>query len=113
MTQQEKKLKSIIQTHITALTAEITNIQNLLQPIKKDCALDNTAHQSLKQEQNINIQRYEIAKIRLNKLKTAYLRVDTDEYGVCKECEEDINIARLKLIPESQYCITCMNELRL
>jgi len=114
MTQQQKQeLKSIIQTQIAALTDEIKSIQNLLQPIKKDCALDNTAHQSLKQEQNINIQRYDIAKIRLNKLKAAYLRVGTDEYGICKECEEDINIARLKLIPESQYCITCMNELGL
>ncbi|WP_457744598.1 TraR/DksA family transcriptional regulator [Sulfurimonas sp.] len=111
--EQKQELKSIIQIQILTLTDEITTIQKLLQPIKKDCALDNVAHQSLKQDQNINIQRYEVSKIRLGKLKAAYLRVDTNEYGVCKECEEDINIARLKLIPESQYCISCMNELGL
>jgi DnaK suppressor protein len=106
MTQQERQeLKSIIQTQIAVLTAKITTIQNLLQPIKKDCALDNTAHQSL------NIQRNEVATIKLNKLNAAYLRIDTDEYGICKECEEDINIAHLKLILESGYCIPCMNEL--
>ena len=111
--EKKQELKKVIQTQIAELTDEIANIQTLLQPIKKDCSLDNAAHQSLKQDQNINIRKYEVAKIRLNKLKAAYLRVDTEEYGVCKECEEDINIGRLKLIPESEHCIACMNELGL
>ena len=64
-----------------------------------------------KQDQNINIQRYEVAKVRLNRLKASYLTIDNKEYGVCQECEEDINIERLKLIPESKYCVACMNEL--
>ncbi len=114
MTQQEKEeLKHIIQTEIAALTDEITTIQRALRPIKKDCSLDSIDHKMLKQDQNINIQRYEVAKQRLNRLKTAYLNIDNKEYGVCQECEEDINIERLKLIPESKYCVSCMNELGL
>ncbi len=114
MTQQEKEeLKHIIQTEIAALTDEITTIQRALRPIKKDCSLDSIDHKMLKQEQNINIQRYEVAKQRLNRLKAAYLNIDNREYGVCQECEEDINIERLKLIPESKYCVSCMNELGL
>lgn len=114
MTQQEKQeLKHIIQTEIAALTDEIANIQTSLQPIKKDCSLDSIDHKMLKQDQNINIQRYEVAKQRLNRLKATYLTIDNKEYGVCQECEEDINIERLKLIPESKYCVACMNELGL
>jgi len=112
MTHLEKQeLKTIIQTEIEILTDEITNIQISLQPIKKDCSLDSIDHKMLKQDQNINIQRYEVAKARLNRLKAAYLTIDSKEYGICKECEEDINIERLKLIPESKYCVACMNEL--
>lgn len=112
MTQQEKQeLKNRIETEISMLMAEIENIQKKLEPIKKDCSLDSIDHKMLKQEQNVNIQRFEVAKIRLNKLKRAYLNVDSDEYGICKECEEDINIERLKLMPESEYCVPCMNEL--
>ena len=114
MTQQEKQeLKNIIQTEIAALTDEIANIQTSLQPIKKDCSLDSIDHKMLKQDQNINIQRYEVAKQRLNRLKAPYLTINNKEYGVCQECEEDINIERLKLIPESKYCVACMNELGL
>ena len=114
MTQQEKEeLKDIIQTEITALEDEIATIQISLRPIKKDCSLDSIDHKMLKQDQNINIQRYEVAKQRLNRLKAAYLNIDNKEYGVCQECEEDINIDRLKLVPESKYCVSCMNELGL
>jgi DnaK suppressor protein len=114
MTEQEKKeLKSNLQSEITLLSKEIKAIEELLHPIKKDCSLDNTAHQSLKQDQNINIQRYETAKKRLNRLKSASLKIDTKEYGICKECDEEISIERLKIMPESEYCVDCMNELGL
>ncbi len=95
------------------LIAEIANIEAGLKPIKKDCSLDSIDHKMLKQDQNINIQRYEVAKIRLNKLKVAYINIDNKEYGVCQECEEDIHIERLKLMPESKYCVACMSELGL
>jgi len=45
--------------------------------------------------------------------KHAYLKIDTPEYGVCKECEEEISLERLRLMPESVYCVECMNELGL
>ena len=114
MTQQEKEeLKYIIQTEISALSDEIVSLEDALKPIKKDCSLDSIDHKMLKQDQNVNIQRYEVAKQRLNRLKAAYLNIDNKEYGICQECEEDINIERLKLIPESKYCVSCMNELGL
>ena len=114
MNQQDKQeLKKIIEAEITILSDEIENIQTVLKPIKKDCSLDSIDHKMLKQEQNVNIQRYEVAKARLNRLKVAYLNIDNRGYGVCQECEEDINIERLKLIPESKYCVACMNELGL
>jgi len=114
MTQQQKQqLKSIIQTEIENLNDEIHTIESSLKPIKKDCSLDSIDHKMLKQQQNIDIQRYEVAKARLNRLKSAYLSIDNKEYGICQECEEEINIERLKLVPESKYCVSCMNELGL
>jgi DnaK suppressor protein len=110
---ERQELKQHIASEILELETQISELQNKLRPIRKDCSLDNAAHQGLKQEQNINIQRYEEAKKRLNRLKNAYMKVDTKEYGICQECEEEIALQRLKLIPESQYCVACMNELGL
>lgn len=33
-------------------------------------------------------------------------------YGMCERCHTAIPLARLKLIPEAQYCIDCEKKLR-
>lgn len=112
MTQtQKQELKTIITQEINDLTGELESLKNDLKPIKKDCSLDSIDHKILKQDQNITIQRYESVKKRLSRLRATMMKIDTDQYGICKECEEEINIERLKLVPESQYCVECMYEL--
>ncbi len=37
----------------------------------------------------------------------ALLRVEDDEYGVCQNCEKDINPKRLAAIPWARYCLSC------
>ncbi|MGB7208178.1 MAG: TraR/DksA family transcriptional regulator [Pyrinomonadaceae bacterium] len=37
----------------------------------------------------------------------ALLRVEDDEYGVCQNCEKDINPKRLAAIPWARYCLNC------
>lgn len=37
----------------------------------------------------------------------ALLRVDDNEYGLCQNCEKEINQKRLAAIPWARYCLTC------
>jgi len=110
---QKKEFKEIIDEQIQTLNAEIEVMKAAVYPNKGEGTSDKVAHISFKQEQSIHIQRYAEATKRLNRLRHAYLKIDTPEYGFCKECEEEIALERLKLIPESLYCVTCMNELGL
>jgi DnaK suppressor protein len=43
----------------------------------------------------------------LERIKAALLRVDTDDYGYCISCDEEISAARLKLDPAIITCIDC------
>ncbi len=43
----------------------------------------------------------------LERIKAALLRVDTDDYGYCISCDEEISAARLKLDPAITTCIDC------
>jgi len=110
---QKEEFKKIIETQIALLSSEIETIKTAIYPDRNEGTSDKVAHISFKQEQSIHFQRYEEATKRLNRLKHAYLKIDTPEYGICKECEEEIPLERLKLIPESLYCVACMNELGL
>jgi len=112
MTAKEKQaFKHIIEEEITSLSSEIETIKAALYPKRGEGPSDKVAHLNFKLDQSIHIQRHEEATKRLNRLKHAYLKIDTPEYGICKECEEEIPMERLKLMPESVYCVACMNEL--
>lgn len=43
----------------------------------------------------------------LTLIDEALLRLDDDEYGLCQNCEEQINPKRLAAIPWARYCLNC------
>ena len=47
----------------------------------------------------------------LLKLNTALQQLETDEFGTCIACGEDINIKRLAVDPVASHCIDCANKL--
>jgi DnaK suppressor protein len=109
--EQKQMFKKNIDEEIEILAQEIEKIKTAVYPKRGEGTSDKVAHISFKLEQNIHFQRLEEATKRLNRLKHAYLKIDTPEYGFCKECEEEIALERLNLMPESLYCVACMNEL--
>lgn len=108
---EKKQLKIIIESQIATLAKELAQLKTQLKPVEKDCSLDNVYHEGRHQEQNIIFHRFQEYTKRYNRLIATLNKVEHEDYGVCKECEEDISLERLKLIPESEYCIKCMNEL--
>ena len=43
----------------------------------------------------------------LRRIEAALERLDNDEYGYCKECDEPINPKRLEFDPTADLCIAC------
>ena len=41
----------------------------------------------------------------------ALLRVEDEEYGLCQNCEKEINPKRLAAIPWARYCLNCQQLL--
>jgi len=111
MTAAEKQaFKQRIDDEIQTLSESIETIHAAIYPDRETGTSDKVAHIAFKQEQSIHFQRYEEAVKRLNRLKHAYRQIDTPSYGICQECEEPIPIERLRIAPESVYCVACMNE---
>jgi DnaK suppressor protein len=47
----------------------------------------------------------------LREIEQALQDIENNEYGICKRCEENISIKRLKVRPVARYCIDCKTEL--
>ena len=48
---------------------------------------------------------------KLHNIDEALLRIAEDEYGICEECDEDIPLGRLKVLPFTRHCVKCKSEL--
>jgi DnaK suppressor protein len=50
-------------------------------------------------------------ELRLEKMDNALRAAEKGEYGICQRCGKPIDPARLKIFPETRYCVTCQGEL--
>jgi DnaK suppressor protein len=60
---------------------------------------------------NVQLSLSENESRQLDLVNEAIERLDGDEYGICQNCEEEINQKRLAAVPWARYCLDCQ-ELR-
>ena len=60
---------------------------------------------------NIMLGKVETDALKLQLVEQALIRIQNDTYGVCIECEEQINSKRLEYVPFARYCTDCKSEL--
>ena len=46
-------------------------------------------------------------ELRLNNIDSALEKIKKGTYGKCEKCRKEISIDRLKLSPESRFCLDC------
>lgn len=49
-------------------------------------------------------------EIKMKRIESALQRIDTDEFGYCVRCEEEIAPKRLEFDPSALLCIECANK---
>lgn len=48
---------------------------------------------------------------KLRNIDEALLKIEDGEYGICEECEEEIPVGRLKIVPFARYCVKCKSDI--
>ncbi|ABB33417.1 transcriptional regulator, TraR/DksA family [Geobacter metallireducens RCH3] len=48
---------------------------------------------------------------KLRQIDEALLRIADGEYGICEECEEEIPLGRLKVMPFARFCVRCQSDM--
>jgi DnaK suppressor protein len=46
-------------------------------------------------------------ELRLKNIDAALEKIKTKKYGICENCGKQIPIERLKVSPESKFCLDC------
>src|SRR5882672_5433746 len=49
-------------------------------------------------------------RVILNQIEAALKRIDSDDYGVCANCQEELQQKRLDAVPWAKHCINCQEK---
>jgi len=109
-TTQKQKLQMAIEEALVCVEKEIKELQDLTKPIKPECALGSLARFELMNDQDIYEKTLQENLLRHKKLLLAESKVNKEDFGLCIECDEEINFERLLLIPESTHCMECLQS---
>jgi len=110
MTKSEKTtIKAKIEEDIIHLEEQIIDLEKKVKPISPDCGLGRLTRLEAIGEQHVNNKVLDESRIRLTRLKNALQRIDKPMFGICIECEEEIELGRMTVRPESVRCVECAN----
>lgn len=105
----KEQIKKQIAQDLESLNREVAELQEKLKPIAPDCCLGDLRFEMMDEQEVFERVLHE-AQIRVNKLQYALGKVDKESYGFCMECDEEIPLQRLLILPESMYCTACASN---
>ncbi len=90
------RLKVKIVADLGALECEIASLKKQTKPIPPDNAIGRLTRMEAIQAKSV--------------AEAALARIDSDDYGICIDCGEEIPLKRLELMPESLKCVHCADK---
>jgi len=71
---------------------------------------DPTDRASLESDRNFMLRIRDRERKLLSKIRSAFERIDSGEFGICEACGDDIGEERLKARPVTTLCIACKKK---
>lgn len=107
---EKEKLAHQIREKIETVKQDIISYTERTQPVAPDDAIGRLTRMDAIGNKSINEAALREARNTLVKLERALKMIDRPGFGLCRECEEPIPLARLMIMPESDMCVTCTEE---
>ena len=104
-------LKETIKEKMVAAKEAIAAYKLLTIPISPDNAIGRLSRMEAISSKSINEAALKKAKDTLSKLERALANIDNPDFGLCTECEEPIPSARLMILPETDLCVQCAENM--
>jgi DnaK suppressor protein len=103
-------IKTKLMEDLYAVDTQIQELESFTKVIAPECALDDLTRFELMNEQNVYKEQLRLAHIKRNGLLYAQERLKNSGALLCSECEDEIALERLLIMPEATLCIECANN---
>ena len=108
--EQKQELKAAIEKKIVENQKAVEDLREATKPMGLDSAIGRVSRMDYINNKAINEAELQKAEANLAALNRWLSVFDTDQFGKCTRCGQEININRLLLMPSSTRCITCANR---
>jgi DnaK suppressor protein len=79
----------------------------MTQPVKPDVSLGRISRMDAINNKSVMEVALRNKKGKLSKLKIALSKIEDPSFGICTDCNSEIQSARMIYMPESNKCIRC------
>jgi DnaK suppressor protein len=101
------ELQKAIEEQIQAVSRDVADMEERAGTVDLDQPIGRLSRMDSLTNQGILLSSLNKAKTRLARLKQVLKNIDDLDFGLCRECGEEIALKRLKALPESELCIDC------
>lgn len=101
------EIEKKILIEITKTKEKIVELKELTIPLAPDCAIGRVSRMDAINNRSINLLGLRKQKEKLQKLEFALSKIDDDNFGVCANCDNPIQLGRILLMPQSNFCVRC------
>lgn len=108
--EQKEQLKEAIEKKIAENRQSILDLREATKPMGLDSAIGRVSRMDYINNKSINEAELQKAEAKLNALERWLSLYETDQFGKCSRCGQEININRLLLMPESTRCVRCAGK---
>lgn len=101
------ELKEELEKKLIRIKSEIDDLKELTKPVAPDDSIGRITRMDAINNKSVNEAILRKKEAQLIGIQYSLSIIDKDHFGICTKCNNNIENARLLLIPESKLCISC------
>ncbi len=109
--QQREEIENLVKKEIDETLHDIESLEDQVKPIAPDNAIGRLSRMEAIGAKSINEAALTRAREKLRQLKAVLEYLDDPDFGLCIECDEEIPIKRIMLMPGSRMCVKCASSI--
>ena len=100
-------IKNLVETAIAQTKDTISEYKEMVQPMAPDVAIGRVSRMDAINNRSVVEAALRKAEEKLVNLERVHSTIDSDDFGICLKCKNEIPLGRILIRPESLFCINC------
>ena len=108
ITEQKEQIKQKILANTAKMEKRIEEYTELTKPISPENAIGRISRMDAINNKSVNEAALRNAKEKMQRLQRCLREIDSESFGLCRQCGNQIEFEKLLVMPDSVRCVSCI-----